>query len=1232
MAASSRESKARSSAGGRLLLAALAASALALVAFAAFGQAAPSLSNVTLTLVDPKSHDVVTDSAAPPGSVVGVKVDATLGASDKWAATTLAIGDGPAGSCQSLGHTNTGSGGSGKAYTEYVSSVTLPETGPGSVTVRLYSDDKCASALGQPQSAPFTIKRVEANPTLSPHCDMKVALVLDESYSIYSTPSDHSGVTNVRKGATAFVNGLVNTGAEVAVVEFNSQARTVTLGGKTYNPVDSAFVSGPFSQYINATAPSGDTYDPAKYSSPNYYTNWQDAFVKARALQPELVVYLTDGDPTARNIASSPGFETAFTNGSYSVLNPAFDEANNLKSAQSARGHVFVIGVGAGLSSANSQVRIRAISGQNQYPQHDLIGADYTLITDFSQLQEALAQMGHALCSVRVHVTKLVDDSGNGKYTAANGWEFSGEVTVSGQSNNNYRWLSPGQETGPPSGGNTRTDSTANKLGADGRLDFTWLPFPTTLTSQIVLTDKGRDGYHFAGVTCTKNTKPLEVQSDSATGKVTITGLAINDDVNCDFKDQKDTGTLKVAKKFVGTPTSVSLLINGDKKKTSDELTFQTESVTLPVGTQQVSEQFTDPDLAPLYDSSYLCKDADGNPLKSGQGTDVAEGVPLKAGADVTCTFTNKKDTSVVIKKVADPTEVDEPGGEVTFTVTVTNTTNAAVTLTSLVDDVFGNLDSSSTDHSWTSSTCKTGGSLAAKDTVEGGGPDTYTCSFVGNVTATPAKAHEDTVTVTITDKSGEKATDDSTATVNGRDVLPSIKVTKSADPGVLEGGGPVTYTAVIENTSAADALTIDQLADSIYGNLINGLHKASCKYGDADVNLPYNLPVGESLVCSFQVTVTTSQTDTITASGIDGEANRVTDSSDAIVTVTPPPTPTPPTPTPPTPTPPTPTPPTPAPPSPAPPAPTPEPTPPAPPTPAPPGPPVINLAVDKRAPATAHLDVGGRAAFAYDIRVRNDGPDTAPKVSLQDQAPAGVRFVKVTHQPSQTSCTIGGGGATLTCDLGDLIPAQSVDVQVDVAVKAAPGSVTNKATASCKPEPTAPCQADDSATTRLLAPFRPPAVKPRPPAVKPKPPAPKPKPPAAKPKPPAAKPPAPKPKPPAAKPKPKPPAVELPPPAKHPAVTCQTITVSTKTLIASRKPQKLVLTVKKGASRAPGATIVFRGPGIARIVHAGSNGVAAVTLKPPKPGVLTVSVRRLRACQIQQIGIAKPKKPPITG
>ena len=58
-------------------------------------------------------------------------------------------------------------------------------------------------------------------------------------------------------GSKAFVNGLVDSGAQLAVIEFNSSARTVSLGGLIYNNVTSQFASGPFASYIN-----GD-YDPS---------------------------------------------------------------------------------------------------------------------------------------------------------------------------------------------------------------------------------------------------------------------------------------------------------------------------------------------------------------------------------------------------------------------------------------------------------------------------------------------------------------------------------------------------------------------------------------------------------------------------------------------------------------------------------------------------------------------------------------------------------------------------------------------------------------------------------------------------------------------------------------------------------------------------------------------------------------------------------------------------------
>ena len=59
---------------------------------------------------------------------------------------------------------------------------------------------------------------------------------------------------------------------------------------------------------------------------------------------------------------------------------------------------------------------------------------------------------------------------------------------------------------------------------------------------------------------------------------------------------------------------------------------------------------------------------------------------------DATVTRTDVAPT-ITVDKTADPTTVSEFGGNVTFTVKVTNTVAEPVTLDGAVDDQFGNLD-----------------------------------------------------------------------------------------------------------------------------------------------------------------------------------------------------------------------------------------------------------------------------------------------------------------------------------------------------------------------------------------------------------------------------------------------------------------------------------------------------------------------------------------------------------
>jgi hypothetical protein len=747
-------------------------------------------------------------------------------------------------------------------------------------------------------------------------------------------------------------------------------------------------------------------------------------------------------------------------------------------------------------------------------------------------------------------VTKLVDETGLGvrrsraraaSFQPANGWDFRGTVTVSGSANDSYRWFEPGSDTGPPSGGNTRTGTTATTYAGVGRTDFTWLPSPTNLASQVVVTDVGKTGYHFLDVTCTKNGANLAVPNAAT---ITISGLDNNDDVSCQFRDQRDTGRIKVVKQFVGTPTVVSLLVNGAVKAKSNEQSFSTAFVTLPIGTQQVSEEFANAEIAALYRSSYVCRNGGGDVVRSGDGTTVANGIDLARDEEITCTFTNRKTLSGDVVKAADPNIVDQPGGPVTFAVAVVNSSTGPVTVTSLVDDKFGNLDrdSPADSHSWITSDCQVGAVLAPSD-GRARGADTYTCTFVGNVTGTPDSPHVDTVTVKLTDASGETVEKSDTAVVEIRDLHPSIDVTKSADPSFVQDSGNVTYTAVVTNTSLVDSLVVDRLVDSIYGDLVAGPVKATCTYGGDPVTLPFKLlPFGESLICHFTVNVSKSQIDTVTASGTDPEGNRVTDSAQATVTVavTPPPMP-----------------------------------PPEPPAPPPPAPPNVKLLVTKNAPRFVYLGFGGHAALSYDIRVRNIGPDPAPGTTLRDPAPAGATFVRILHQPSQDSCSIGEAGKLLTCSLGTLVAAQSVEVRVLVGIRSsAPRTSRNVAVASCTPEPApaAPCRDTAFAVTRLLVPFKPPPV------------------------------------------------------------VCQRVSVTPAQLVGDGSAQAVTVRVHARLKPVSGATVVLAGPGIFQTVRTGSNGTASTTVIPTKSGLLLVGLRGGNACRTQRIGIVGAAAPPFTG
>ncbi len=184
--------------------------------------------------------------------------------------------------------------------------------------------------------------------------------------------------------------------------------------------------------------------------------------------------------------------------------------------------------------------------------------------------------------------------------------------------------------------------------------------------------------------------------------------------------------------------------------------------------------------------------------------------IDLQPGEIVTCTFINtllEGPPSIVVTKTANPTSVNEPGGNVDFTVSIENSSDATdpVTITSLTDNIHGDLNGQ--------------GDCSVPQTIQPG--NTYTCTFSATVSGDPGQTETDIVTASGTDDEGTAVNGSDDAIVTIVDVPSAIEVLKTATPdNVDDPGGVVLYSFVVNNLSSVDSVTIDTLSDTIYGDL----------------------------------------------------------------------------------------------------------------------------------------------------------------------------------------------------------------------------------------------------------------------------------------------------------------------------------------------------------------------------------------------------------------------------
>jgi hypothetical protein len=165
-----------------------------------------------------------------------------------------------------------------------------------------------------------------------------------------------------------------------------------------------------------------------------------------------------------------------------------------------------------------------------------------------------------------------------------------------------------------------------------------------------------------------------------------------------------------------------------------------------------------------------------------------------------------------------------------------------------------------------------------------------YQCSFTASVTGSAGDSEIDVVNVSGTGDGGVPVSGGDNATV----IITGIEVDKTAVPDtVVAPGGNVTFNIQVHNPSAI-GVTLQTLSDDVHGNL-NG--QGSCA-------VPQSITSGGTYSCSFSAFVSgaggSSETDVVTATGVDAASNSISDSDSAVVNIlaptatnTPPATPT---------------------------------------------------------------------------------------------------------------------------------------------------------------------------------------------------------------------------------------------------------------------------------------------------------------------------------------------------
>ena len=430
-----------------------------------------------------------------------------------------------------------------------------------------------------------------ANPAWPNKCGIKIGLLIDRSNSI----SSGDGAT-LKTAAKGFVDALAGTSSQIAVAQFRKTA-TQTLGlTSVFDAAGQTTVKNTIDGYTFGTSDSSGS------------TNWEAAFYSQQSVSADVVIILTDGNPTQRNIDGSGG--NGSSDGSDFNIDAGITRANELK-AQGKR--VVAVGIGNDVDSTN----LAAVSGPT-------LNDDY-FTSSFATLNTKLTQIASTICGGTVTVQKQVKNS-DGSYTATNGWDYTATNAVN----------------------NSKTTA------GSGTAEFKFENAPKTTT----ITETLKAGYVLESISCTKN--------GQATGSVQGLGVTLtvnaNDIISCIYKNKPTTGKVIVTKQVKNSDGSYTATNGWDYTATN---AVDNSKTTAGSGTAQFEYEVT-PKATTITETVKAGYSVESVTCLNGNQTvatssNASVNLTVPTDGTINCYFKNKQDSAnLTIKKVA-------TGGSATF-------------------------------------------------------------------------------------------------------------------------------------------------------------------------------------------------------------------------------------------------------------------------------------------------------------------------------------------------------------------------------------------------------------------------------------------------------------------------------------------------------------------------------------------------------------------------------------